>query len=179
MQAQPDAPGPLTESRGSARGAVVAAGVLLVVMVVTAIPSVRLAIVGLAPVQALVEGIRLPAGLPRIGLPFGQHQVASYWLAETSGAVTLLVVFVARSLAARQPGRGRARVVGQVWLDTVLAVLVGCLVAAVAGSFLTADLPLPYLLMVAGTVLFALVIGAVLGVLTGLMAGLAHPRQPA
>ncbi len=176
MDATTDASAAPPESRETARAATTATALLLLIMVVTAISPVRLAMVGLDPLQGLIEGIRLPAGLPRVGLPFGQHAVTTYWLAETLGAVTVLVVFWARCRSARGGGaaRGRLRVFGQVWLDTVLATLAGCLVAAVIGSFLTADQPLPYLLLIGGTVLFALLIGALVGLVTGLVAAAAR-----
>ncbi len=176
MDAPSDAIAQPPESRETARGAITATALLLLVMVLTAISPVRLALVELNPVQALIEGIRLPGGLPHLGLPFGQHAVTTYWLAETLGALTLLAVFWVRCRSARngEVARGRLRIFGQVWLDTVLATLIGCLVAAVVGSFFTHDLVLPYLLLIGGTVLFALVIGAVVGLLAGLVAAAAR-----
>lgn len=175
MDAPSDAIAQPPESRETARGAITATALLLLVMVLTAISPVRLALVELNPVQALIEGIRLPGGLPHLGLPFGQHAVTTYWLAETLGALSLLAVFWVRGRSARGGAdRGRLRVFGQVWLDTVLATLIGCLVAAVVGSFFTHDLVLPYLLLIGGTVLFALVIGAVVGLLAGLVAAAAR-----
>lgn len=179
MQAAMEVSAPTESGRDSARPTQVAGGVLLLLMVVTAIPVVRLALVGLDPAQGLVEGVRLPAGLPRLGPPFGQHAASPYWMAETAGALVLLATFLARSLSARRrPGRGRVRVFAQVWLDTVLATLLGWLVAAVAVSFLTADRWLSYLLLVGGTVVFAVALGAAAGLLTGVVAALAHRRQP-
>jgi len=181
MEASTVAPAPQTESREepreSLRAGLAATVVLLTLMVVPAVPVVRLALVELDPLQALVEGLRLPAGLPRLGVPFGQHAVTGYWVAETVGALVVLVVFWARYLSARQrPARGRLRVLGQVWLDTMLAALVGCLVQSVVVSFLTDDVAVPYLLMIGGTVLFALLVGFAAGLLPGIPAALAHRR---
>lgn len=153
-------------SRGSLRPAGVGSAVLVALMVIGGIPGLRLAVVELVPAAALVEGIRMPAWLPRLGVPFGDGAAMSYWAVETVAALVVVVVFWLRSAAAARQARSRLAVAGQVWLDTVLAVLAGCLVYAVLSSFLTADRPLPYLLLVGGVSIFGVLWGALSGLLT-------------
>lgn len=144
----------------------VGVGVLALLQVLLGVPALRLWLVETAPAQALVEGVRMPVGLPRLGVPFGGTPL-SWWLVETVAALVLLAVFVLRRRTPGSPGApaSRLRVFGRIWLDTLLAVVVGCLVQAVLGSFLTADVLLPYLLLVGGTLLFATLVGALAGLL--------------
>ncbi len=157
---------PSVSPRGSRRPALAGVVVLALLMLIGAVPAVRLALVEWFPVSALVEGVRMPAWLPRLGLPFGDNPGWGYWLVETVAALVVLAVFWVRCLAAYRPRRTRRRIAVQVWLDTVLAVLAGCVVHAVLSTFLTGDRPLPYLLLVGGAALFALVWGALTGLIT-------------
>jgi len=156
---------PNVSNRGALAPVAAGAVVLALVMVVAGVPAVRLWTVEVLPPAALLEGIRMPAWLPRLGIPFGRDVALSYWVVETLAALVVLATYW---YAARPVGAAasRGRTAGRVWVATLLAALTGCLVQAVLGSFLTADTTLPYLLLVGGTAVFAALWGALVGLLT-------------
>ena len=163
---------PNVSNRGARVPVLAGAVVLALVMVVAGVPAVRLWVVEVLPPAALLEGVRMPAWLPRLGIPFGRDVALSYWVVETLAALVVLGTYwyCARPVGA---AGGRGRTAGRVWVATLLAVLIGCLVPAVLGSFLTADTTLPFLLLVGGTAVFAALWGAVAGLLASLAAALA------
>lgn len=144
---------------------------LVVAMVAAGIPTVRLGVVEALPATALLAGIRMPGGLPRLGVPFGDDVAIAYWAVETVAAAIVLGTYW-WCAQPRSDRSGRLRTAARVWSATVLAVLAGCLTAAVSGSFVTGDRPLAYLLLVAGTALFAVAWGAVAGLFTAVAAAL-------
>lgn len=155
----------------------VGAALLAILSVVLGLRSVMLWAPSVAAPIPLLSGIRVDVLPPRLGLPVTDGWTLRWWLVETISALVFIGGYWFWARYAKHPAPTRDDAFRRGWASVIAALVAAQAVRATLTGLVTDDGLISFLLMLAGSVVIAAVVGLILGIPVGLVCAAVPPAK--